>query len=154
MGREHLFGLVIVMFVVFPQGIGADDLEKKPLDMASLMRKKLAASQKLLGGLALNDFVLIKNNAEALNDLSQQAAFKAIKTPRYEAYSDEFQRITRKMAQQAKEKNIDGAALSYVEMTLICVKCHEHVREQKVGQSRPLHLPDGIGQRSAAERAN
>ncbi len=51
------------------------------------------------------------------------------------------------MAQQAKEKNIDGAALAYVEMTLVCVKCHEHVREQKVGKFQPLQVPDVIGQR-------
>jgi hypothetical protein len=113
-----------------------------------VMKKKLVAAQKLLGGLALNEFDVIKENAETLNDLSKQAAFKAIETPRYQAYSDEFQRITRKMAQQAKEKNIDGVALAYVEMTLTCVKCHQHVRETKLGLAPPLDLPGtAIGRR-------
>ena len=32
------------------------------------------------------------------------------------------------------DKNLDGAALSYVDMTLMCVKCHQHVRETKMGE--------------------
>jgi hypothetical protein len=60
-----------------------------------------------------------------------------IETPRYEQYSDEFQRLTLRMANQARDKNLDGAALSYVDMTLVCIKCHQHVREQKIGRLVP-----------------
>ena len=97
------------------------------------MEQKLGAAQKILEGLAQNNLPMIKENAEKLNDLSKQAAWKLIETPRYEQYSDEFQRLTLKMANQAREKNLDGAALSYVDMTLLCVKCHQHTREVKVG---------------------
>ena len=110
------------------------------------LEKKLAAAQKLLGGLALNDFPAIKENASILNDLSKQAAWKMIETPRYESYSDEFQRITLKMAQQAKDRNIDAVALSYVDMTLTCVKCHQHVREAKMGRAPMLAPSTSIGQ--------
>jgi hypothetical protein len=119
-------------------GARCDDQDRKPLKKNSLMEKKLAAAQKLLGALALNDYPAIKEYAETLNDLSKQAAWKLLDTPRYETYSEEFQRITLKMAQQGKERNLDGAALSYVDMTLTCVKCHQHVREVKIGFAPPL----------------
>lgn len=118
-------------------------LKKEP----TLMEKKLVAAQKLLAALAQNDFNAIKENAEVLNDLSKQAAWKLIETPRYEQYSDEFQRLTLRMANQAREKNLDGAALSYVDMTLICIKCHQHVREQKIGLRAPKGLDDLFGSR-------
>lgn len=118
-------------------------LKKEP----TLMEKKLFAAQKILAALAQNEFGAIKENAEILNDLSKQAAWKLIETPRYEQYSDEFQRLTLRMANQAREKNLDGAALSYVDMTLICIKCHQHVREQKIGLRPPAGIGDLLGSR-------
>src|SRR5262249_13838822 len=111
----------------------------------SIMEKKLGAAQKILEGLAQNNLPMIKENAELLNDLSKQAAWKLIETPRYEQYSEEFQRITLKMANQAREKNLDGAALSYIEMPLMCVKCHKHTREAKIGGLPGLDKKDAVG---------
>jgi hypothetical protein len=120
--------------------------DKRP-DKPSLMKQKLAAAQKVLEGLALNDYTLIEENAGKLNDLSKQAAWKLIETPRYGLYSDEFQRITLKMANDAKKKDINAATLAYVEMTMNCVRCHEHVREVRIGQGRPpSDLKSSLGQ--------
>ena len=52
-----------------------------------------------------------------------------IKTPRYELHSNEFRRAAEAIVQKSKEKNIDGVALAYVDMTLTCVRCHDYVRE-------------------------
>jgi hypothetical protein len=41
------------------------------------------------------------------------------------------------MGNQAERKNLDGVALTYVDMTLTCVKCHQHCREQKIGMMAP-----------------
>jgi len=46
-------------------------------------------------------------------------------------YSNEFRRNAASLVQKAKEKNLDGAALAYVDMTLTCVKCHKHMRETR-----------------------
>ena len=133
MHPSRLFALTATLGLGLATSVGRGDDPAKP-KKPSIMKQKLAASQKLLEGLAQNDFAMIKENAERLNDLSKLAAWKLIETPRYENYSEEFQRLTLRMAGQAKERNLDGAALSYVDMTLLCVKCHQHVREVKVGQ--------------------
>jgi hypothetical protein len=142
-----LFLTLIFAAVAFTPYAGSEERpDKKKPDPNNPMVKKLAAAQKILGGLATNDFDTIKDNARILNDLSKQASWRLVETPRYETYSEEFQRITLKMAEQADNKNLDGVALSYVDMTLTCVKCHQHVRESKIGMSPPVHLPDaGIG---------
>jgi hypothetical protein len=143
MKRVYVYSLALAGLALLPFAAGQ---EQKPPKEESLMKKKLAAAQKLLGGLAQNDFETIRENADRLNDYSKLAAWKLIETPRYEQYSDEFQRLTLKMSNQAKAKNIDGVALSYVDMTLVCVKCHQHVREQKVGMNPPTSLRDsGLG---------
>jgi hypothetical protein len=33
------------------------------------------------------------------------------------------------MVKMAKDKNLDGAALAYVQLTMSCVNCHKYVRE-------------------------
>src|SRR6516225_10103248 len=98
-------------------GFGADAKKEN-----SLMRKKLEHSQKVLEGIALGDFKKIAANAEELIDISKQAEWKAVRSPRYEVYSNEFRRIADGLVKKAQEKNLDGAALSYVELTLTCVR--------------------------------
>jgi hypothetical protein len=97
-----------------------------------LMQRKLEHSQKVLEGIALADYKLIEKNAEELLEVSKQAGFKVLNTPGYEMHGNEFRRQAEALIKNAKDKNIDGAALTYVELTLTCVKCHKHVREVRM----------------------
>jgi hypothetical protein len=97
-----------------------------------LMKRKLTQSQKVLEGIALNDFDRIATHAEELQVISKQAEWKVLKTPLYVMYSNEFRGIAEDLVKNAKKKNLDAAALSYVELTLTCVKCHKHVREKRM----------------------
>jgi len=99
-----------------------------------LMRQKLSAAQKVLEGIALNDFERIAENGEDLIRISKLAEWRVFKTPRYDLHSDEFRRSADMLVARAKEKNLDGAALAYVEMTLTCVRCHKHVREIRMAR--------------------
>jgi len=93
------------------------------------MKRKLASSQKVLEGIAVGDFKLIDKHAEELLLIAKEAGWKVLKTPSYELYSNDFRRHAETLMKNAKDKNLDGAALTYVELTLTCVKCHKHVRE-------------------------
>jgi hypothetical protein len=99
---------------------------------SELMRRKLAQSQKVLEGVAVNDFEKIAAGAEELIAISKEAEWQALKTPRYELYSNEFRRSAETLIKNAKDKNLDAAALTYVDLTLTCVKCHKHVREVRM----------------------
>jgi len=102
--------------------------------LKALMAKKLQNSQQVLDGLALGDFDRIGKHAEELIRISKAAEFKVLKTPQYEVFSNDFRRNADTLVQMAKGKNLDGAALAYVELTLTCVKCHKYVREVRMAR--------------------
>jgi len=105
---------------------------KKNADVKELMKQKLQNSQKVLEAIATNDFDGLEKHAGELILISKEAEWKVVKTPRYENYSNDFRRNAESLIQSAKEKNIDAAALAYVDLTLNCVKCHKHVREVRM----------------------
>jgi hypothetical protein len=108
---------------------------QQPDKVGELMKKKLTFSQKVLEGIALNDPDLITKSAQELILISQKAEWLVLETPQYKLHSNDFRRAAETMIMQAKAKNVDGAALAYVEMTLTCVKCHKHVREVRMARA-------------------
>jgi 7-cyano-7-deazaguanine synthase in queuosine biosynthesis len=109
-----------------------EQVKDKPKDTPrpnKLMQEKLKNAQTLLEGLATNDFDKIKDCAQELIRISKAAEFAAYKTPMYEVHTNNFRRAAETIVQKAKDKNIDGATLAYVDMTLTCIRCHEHCRE-------------------------
>jgi hypothetical protein len=128
--------LAILAFVV-PPLVGDGQLPKNPKGgeskkVSELMRKKLQHAQKVLEGIALNDFDEILNHADALMQLTNEVEWQVLKTPRYQVQSNEFRRAIENLQEKAAQKNLDGAALGYVELTLSCVKCHKYVREARM----------------------
>jgi hypothetical protein len=119
---------------------------KEPEGVRELMQKKLHYAQKVLEGIAQNDFKSISRSAEELMLISKTTSWKVYKTPRYQLYTNQFQRSIQDLQEGAEQKNIDKAALAYVDMTLTCVKCHKHVREVRMGRLEPVPLPlEGLG---------
>jgi hypothetical protein len=104
---------------------------------AKLMAAKLKHAQALLEGLAVNDFKKITNSADELLAISQKAEFSARKTKEYELQTLVFRRALDDINRKAKEKNLDGAALGYVDLTLTCVRCHQYTREAADTTPRP-----------------
>ena len=127
--------LILLGLFTLASGQGQDAKSAREV----LMKKKLDSAQKVLEGLAVRDFDLIEKHADNLVLLSKKAEFLVLKTPDYQMYSDDFRRNAEKAATMARQKNLDGAALSYVALTMNCVNCHKHVREVRMasGDSRP-----------------
>jgi hypothetical protein len=98
------------------------------------MQRKLEQSQKVLESIALNKLDRVAVHADELAALSRQAQWKVLETPEYQIYSKDFQRAAEQLARNARAKNLDAAALTYVELTLTCVKCHKHVREVRMAR--------------------
>jgi hypothetical protein len=94
----------------------------------SVMRKKLEYSQRILEGIVIEDFKLIRKNAEAMQELGRSNAFDAAKTTEYRAQFLMFDFANSELARLADEEKLDGAALAYTQLTLSCVKCHERIR--------------------------
>jgi hypothetical protein len=120
---------VLAILVGWLPALGGHDSDKS---LQELMQRKLKASQRVLEGIALNNFDQIARNGEELILISKDAEWKVIKTPAYELHSNEFRRNAGSLVQAAKDRNLDAAALAYVDLTLNCVKCHRYVREVRM----------------------
>ena len=131
MRRVTFAAVVLALLAGLPTLSGHGGEPRKDDKLHDLMQRKLAASQKVLEGIALNDFDKIGKQADELIAVSKQTEWRVLKTPQFELHSNDFRRIADNLAKSAKDKNIDGAALNYVELTLTCVKCHKYVRETR-----------------------
>lgn len=113
---------------------------------AKLMAEKLKHAQRLLDGLATNDFGKITKSADELLIISKTAEFLAHKSREYELHTNSFRRALEEITKKAKEKNLEGATLGYVDMTLTCVRCHQHTREVRDARlPAPTRPAVGIG---------
>ena len=92
------------------------------------MKKKLEFTEKILAGLASEDYDNIGKNARLMNTMSHLEKWVRGNTPEYRTQLKIFQNANDHLIRMADEKNLDGAALAYVQMTLSCVNCHKVVR--------------------------
>jgi cytochrome c556 len=63
--------------------------------------------------------------------MSQAAGWQAFPTEEYLHHTANFRRAAEALIRAAKDRNVDGAALAYVQMTMTCVDCHKYVRQQR-----------------------
>jgi hypothetical protein len=115
--------------------------ERSPLKQ--FMRQKLDHSKDVLEGLAVEDFAMIAKNAKAMRELSEDARWRASPNINYLRLSAEFQDLANELAVKARERNLDGATLAYVKLTMNCVKCHQLVREQRLITFGPREADQG-----------
>jgi hypothetical protein len=112
----------------------ADPAPAAPQDKrAELMRLKLDYAKNVLEGLTLEKMDLVADNARELKLLSAAAEWEpaTVPGPLYLVYTREFQRIADSMAASARDRNLDGATLAYVQLTTNCVECHKYVRSTR-----------------------
>jgi hypothetical protein len=102
------------------------------------MERKLDNAHALLEALIVEDFDTLRDSAASLKGLSQQAAWFVLDTAEYERQSTAFRMAVMEIESSANDRNLDGAALGYVEMTLKCVQCHQFLRgTARAGESFP-----------------
>jgi hypothetical protein len=123
-----LISLPLLAIAVGEQGQKSDGL-KQQLSV-SLMRSKLEHSKNVLGGLTTGDFEAIRKEAKAMRNLTVLERWFRADTPRYKAQLNVFWFANDALIQAADEKNLDGAALAYTQLTLSCVNCHKYVRSE------------------------
>ena len=92
------------------------------------MRQKLDASQKILEGLALEDFELIQEGAATLEDMSAAEKWRVTNDPFFREHSNDFQKIAKRLAKNAKEGKLEASALTWLEATMQCIECHKWTR--------------------------
>lgn len=103
------------------------------------MRAKLELSQRLLEGLATEDYEFLVAKGTRLSAMSREAGWRVFENPEYDQQSATFRRHVDSLVKASKEKNLDAATLAYVRMTMSCVDCHKLVRGKL---SASVNLPE------------
>lgn len=93
------------------------------------MEVKLKESQSILASLARADYEAIKASAEKLKTTSLLEGFVRRGSKGYRTQLRAFEFAVDEIAAQAKDKNLEGVALGYQQLTLSCVHCHKQIRQ-------------------------
>jgi len=79
----------------------------------AVMRAKVAASQKVLAGIALADFGAIHTQAATLTTRSAQRGWAALQTPDYELFTTRFRIASESPGEAALAKDTEAVLRSY-----------------------------------------
>ena len=125
--------VVVTLLALLAAGVIMSSAQnKKSRATKEFMRDKLELTQGVLEGLAVENYGLIISRSQRLSAMSQEVDWKVFENPDYEQQSIAFRRNVDALTKAAKNKNLDGATLAYVRVTMSCVECHKYVRGRLV----------------------
>jgi cytochrome c556 len=108
-----------------------------PVSVQDIMRAKTAWASALLEAVAMRNYELVENNAEALRRLSEETAFVVQDTVTYRAYSDQFRSEVAGLRDAATRSNQQQVEAAYLRVTETCFRCHEYVRSERFRSGMP-----------------
>jgi cytochrome c556 len=121
--------LLVILSVMVASGVEA------PAQTAAtgrLMQAKLAHSQKILEAILTSDFALLEQESNALGQVTKSPAWSVFYNPEYTRQSGAFLRAIDDLRDAAKGADLDGAASSYVSLTLSCFQCHRYMKNRRI----------------------
>jgi hypothetical protein len=124
---RHPVLLLLALAAAAPLALAAQGRALRPF-----MRQKLAYSQAILEGMAIEDYALLVKNARALRELSEDAQWRVSPNVNYLRLSNEFQTLADELAAKAQDRNLDGVTLAFFKLTNNCVACHKLVRDERL----------------------
>ena len=129
--------LAIIVISVLAVGLSLSLAQSKRSRAAKeFMRDKLELSQKVLEGVATEDWDLVIGKGTRLSAMTQEADWRVFENPNYDAQSKAFRQHVDSLVKAARKKDLDAATLAYVRMTISCVDCHKAVRGKLVASFR------------------
>ena len=121
--------LVMILALVVASGL---EVPAQTPATGRLMRLKLAHSQKILEAILTSDFTLLDRESAALAQTTKSPAWSVLYSPEYIRQSGAFLRAIDDLRDAAKGMDLDGAASSYVSLTLTCFQCHRYMKNKRI----------------------
>jgi hypothetical protein len=110
-------------------GLTASQTERDAKPSEEIMWKKLDLSHSILDAIALEDLEAIEAYASDLVTLSLAGELNISEEESYKRQSREFREAALALGRAAGERNVESAALAYVDLTLRCISCHRSLGE-------------------------
>jgi len=100
------------------------------------MRQKLAYSQNIVEGIALEKYDLVVTNATKIWRMTQTNAWLSTKNIIYESKTDKFQKDVAALVDAARTKDTRVMLVAYSKVTADCVSCHQTCRREQFVQQQ------------------
>lgn len=126
MYRQLIASVFLILFATC--SLSADDEKEKEKGPSFWMKQKLLYSQRILNGLALEDYDMITENANAMKGLNKLEYFVRRKPEGYRTQLKVFQSSVDQIVRTSADSNLDGATLGFTQLTISCVNCHKQLR--------------------------
>jgi hypothetical protein len=97
-----------------------------------VMREKLVHSQQVLRAIMISDYALLDREAAALLQLTRAEGWQVLNSPEYIRHSDAFRRSIEELAESAKARDLDGAAVEYSSLVMRCYQCHRYLKGMRI----------------------
>jgi hypothetical protein len=110
-------------------GLAATQTEREAKPSEEIMWKKLDLSHGVLDAIALEDFEALEAYSSDLVTLSLASELNISDEADYKRRSLEFREAALALGRAAGERNVESAALAYVDLTLRCISCHRSLGE-------------------------
>jgi len=116
-----------------------------------VMKFKLHHAQRVLEGIATENFEIIGDNTKKLKALSQQADWRIRQTSEYQRFTADFIRNLDSLIKAANDQNVDAATVAYFQMTVSCTTCHKYLRGDKAVGLNPSEKQNVVAAASKAK---
>jgi cytochrome c556 len=120
---------IVVILACGGHTASADKKDEKLSATSKLMAEKLKFAQALLAGVATDDFAKMAASSQGLIRISKADEWTAYKTLEFELLTNNYRLAAETIIRKAKAQNVDGTTLGYLDLTVTCVRCHQHCRE-------------------------
>lgn len=134
MKTKLLYWFMVTLFLA--GGVFVMAQSRRERVVKEFMREKLELSQKVLEGITTENWDLVITKGTRLSAMTREADWRVFENPNYDQQSQLFRQQVDALVRAAKKKDIDGATLGYMRMTLNCVDCHKVVRGRLVATVR------------------
>lgn len=129
--RKSVVLLMVMVLAVVGGVLGVTRAGDEPTAKApSLwMKQKLAATQNILSALTKEDYETIQANANSMIAVGYLEKFVRADAPGYRELMGDFEYANKSLVLAAKNRNLDGATVAFLQLNISCVNCHKIVRD-------------------------
>jgi hypothetical protein len=123
-------------------GFGLTGASGQGPQLTRVMRGKLEQSQGLLAALVTSNWSDLERRSRALEALTRDPAWAVMNAPEYVRHAAVFLRAAQDLTEAAARRDLEGAPLAYVSLTLSCVRCHQAVARARLADRRGSYRSD------------
>jgi cytochrome c556 len=101
---------------------------------ATMMREKLAHTQRVLEALTTSNYELLDRESMALSRIAESPRWAELKTRELRISTDNFLKAVADLTAASKRRDLDAAAVSYNTLVTTCYQCHRQLKGLRIAR--------------------